>query len=458
MGTGPTRNGGIGGGGGAANAWKKAPLYHAPDAALLAEDRDNGMDAAWVRRATRFDPVPETLVLLEPGADALAVAQWAPKDCVLGADPREVSSEELAKLADFDGRAVTVSTAPEHRRGAPPELEIAVALAGFLHVCRAMGDEAAKRHVTYRLEGERRIVDGIAKIKALRLLHAGICQRQDDPGEQSPAFVHSVTSWRTLTKADPHVNVMRATTQALAAGIAGADVITVLPFDTALGEPSERGRRLARNTHSILHQEAHLGRVADPAGGAPAIESRARELVLLAWAHLRRIEDHGGLETFTLDEHYQAHRDQRLRTRKLPITGVSEFPDTTPLLERAPAPPEDGLRDAREFEALRDHPPLRVHLRTLGPLREHKPRLDFARNFFRISGAEFVDDPKDAVACLCGADAAYTPAQVEELRAAGARKIVLAGQVELPGLGASIFRGCDVVATLEKLAQEGEAP
>jgi methylmalonyl-CoA mutase len=49
---------------------------------------------------------------------------------------------------------------------------------------------------------------------------------------------------------------------------AGADSIATTPMDAALGEPGALGRRLALNTQIILAEESHLGRVADPGGGA----------------------------------------------------------------------------------------------------------------------------------------------------------------------------------------------
>ena len=45
------------------------------------------------------------------------------------------------------------------------------------------------------------------------------------------------------------------------------------PFDSALGLPDDFGRRIARNTQAILHDEASLARVLDPAA-APGTWSR----------------------------------------------------------------------------------------------------------------------------------------------------------------------------------------
>ena len=67
---------------------------------------------------------------------------------------------------------------------------------------------------------------------------------------------------------DPWVNILRGTVACFAAATGGADSITVLPFDHALGLPGRLALRLARNTQLTLLEESSLGRVADPAGGA----------------------------------------------------------------------------------------------------------------------------------------------------------------------------------------------
>ena len=86
-----------------------------------------------------------------------------------------------------------------------------------------------------------------------------------------------------MTRRDPWVNMLRTTVACFAAAVGGADAITVLPFDAALGLPDDLARRIARNTQSILHDESSLGRVLDAAGGSWYVETltdraRARRL------------------------------------------------------------------------------------------------------------------------------------------------------------------------------------
>ena len=59
---------------------------------------------------------------------------------------------------------------------------------------------------------------------------------------------HAVTSRPMMSAYDPWVNMLRTTVAAFAAGVGGADAVTVLPFDSPLGLPDAFGRRIARNT------------------------------------------------------------------------------------------------------------------------------------------------------------------------------------------------------------------
>ncbi len=53
--------------------------------------------------------------------------------------------------------------------------------------------------------------------------------------------------------------------------------------------------RLARNTQSILAEEAQLFRVADPGAGSGAIEALTADLAAAAWKKFQAIEAAGGI-------------------------------------------------------------------------------------------------------------------------------------------------------------------
>ena len=250
-----------------------------------------------------------------------------------------------------------------------------------------------------------------------------------------------------LSKYDPYVNMLRGTVAAFAAGVGGADAVTVLPFDSANGRPEAFGRRIARNVHHLLIDESHVATVADPAGGAYAVERLTDDLAVAGWGELGDIET-SGYDTFrgrvaAIEE----RREAEIAQRKRPITGLSEFPNLAESLpERAPDPVNDGVRRyGASFEQLRDDPPAqRVFLATLGTVAQHTARATFASNLFAAGGigvdlagatstpAELVESyAGQSVACLAGSDAAYESWGADAaaaLREAGARHVIIAGR------------------------------
>ena len=74
--------------------------------------------------------------------------------------------------------------------------------------------------------------------------------------DAAPARVHGESAWRTMSARDPFVNVMRGAAAAFAAGLGGADSVSILPHTQALGLPDAHARRLARNAQLILLEES----------------------------------------------------------------------------------------------------------------------------------------------------------------------------------------------------------
>lgn len=133
-----------------------------------------------------------------------------------------------------------------------------------------------------------------AKLRAARRLHARLLEVLEIP-EPFAAHVHAETSWRMLTKRDPETNILRNTIAVFAAGIGGADSISVLPHTFAHGLPDRFARRIARNTQTVLIDESHLAHVVDPSAGAGGIEQLTAALAEKAWGEFQAIEREGGL-------------------------------------------------------------------------------------------------------------------------------------------------------------------
>ncbi|MGB8845171.1 MAG: methylmalonyl-CoA mutase family protein, partial [Terracidiphilus sp.] len=134
----------------------------------------------------------------------------------------------------------------------------------------------------------------IAKFRAFRMLWARAVESFGGTHEAARARIAARTSRWNKTVYDPHVNILRATTEAMAAVMGGADTVTVTPFDACYEAPNEASRRLARNTQLLLKHEACLGRVADAGGGSFALETITDFLAREGWRVFQNIEACGG--------------------------------------------------------------------------------------------------------------------------------------------------------------------
>ncbi|HEY4980968.1 MAG TPA: methylmalonyl-CoA mutase subunit beta [Pseudolabrys sp.] len=434
----------------------------------------------------------------------------------LGSSPRrwgELSQSFAAmvrELADqgFRGPFAVADGRIIHNAGGSEAQEVAFAIASAVAYLRALAAsgiplDAARGMIYFRMSADADEFLTIAKFRALRKLWARV---EDACGlAPKPAYVAAETAWRMMTKRDPYMNLLRMTIAVTAAGIGGADSITVLPHTAPLGLPDAFARRIARNTQLILLEESNLAKVADPAAGAGAIEDLTSKLCAAAWAQFQAIEAAGGawgaLERGVVQKNVAAVRAERQRAaarRKDALTGTSDFPnlhekpaavlDVAPIVtpkERAAAVTIEALpriRLAEPFEALRDASDRwlaktgarpKVFLANLGRLSDFTARAMFAKNFYEAGGIEAVsnDGFKDQagmiaafkasgakLACLCSSDKAYAEqaaGAAKALTAAGAtvhlagRPRDLEAEWQQAGVKTFAFMGCDVVSTLQ---------
>ncbi|TNC20695.1 methylmalonyl-CoA mutase family protein [Amycolatopsis alkalitolerans] len=504
--------------------WDVRVLHENADNQAILADLENGANSVWLRVGTpsslaeALDGVYLDLapVVLEAGEEYEAAASallelLAQKNVPdsevtgnLGADPvtlraRTGAAHDLAPAVELAARlaakhpklrTIVVNGLPYHEAGGSDAQELGAAIAAgvaYLRALTAAGlsvDEAAAQ-LEFRFAATADQFLTIAKLRAARRLWSRVTEVSG--GVPRGMKQHAVTSTAMFTQRDPWVNMLRTTVACFAAGVGGADAVTVLPFDSALGRPDAFARRVARNTQSILLEESHLSGVIDPAGGSWYVENLTDALAHAAWREFAELERAGGIEA-ALDSGFLPgklaetweNRSRRLATREDPITGVSEFPQLAekPVV-RPPSPSvlDNGLprhRYAEQFERLRDRSDAylaehgerpKIFLAALGPLASHTARAMFASNLFQAGGVEpvnpgAVDDAVAAfrasgatVACLCGSDRSYAEQAstvVAGLREAGAKAVLLAGKPDesYGELAGFVHRGCDALAVL----------
>ena len=398
-------------------------------------------------------------------------------------------------FAVADGRVI-------HNAGGSEAQELAFALASAVAYLRALEQsglalQAAYDAIYFRLTADADQFLTTAKFRALRKLWARVASATGISAK--PAIVTAETAWRMLTRRDAYGNILRSTIAVAAAGLGGADAITVLPHTATLGLPDAFARRVARNMQLVLLEESNLARVAEPAAGSGAFEALTEQLCFAAWTQFQEIEHAGGawaaLESGLVRRNVaavRAARQQAVACGKEILTGTNAYPDiaeTPPaVLDVAPraaasddaatvtAPPLLRLRLAEPFEALRDKSDRmlaatgarpKVFLATLGTPEEFTARANFAQNFFEAGGIEALGGAiseyqaaRAGIACLCASAKVPEPelaSAAAALKRNGARHIYFARWpaarediLRAAGVQTFIDEGCDALATLNE--------
>jgi methylmalonyl-CoA mutase len=136
----------------------------------------------------------------------------------------------------------------------------------------------------------------IAKLRAARLLWAELMADFNPQNSQSLMLrTHCQTSGVSLAAQDPDNNVVRTTLEALAAVLGGTQSLHTNALDEALGLPTTRTARIARNTQLILAEETGLTKVVDPLGGSYYVESLTHSLADAARTLISEVEELGGM-------------------------------------------------------------------------------------------------------------------------------------------------------------------
>ena len=362
--------------------------------------------------------------------------------------------------------------------GASAVQELAFALAmsaEYLTRLTDMGHGAAEiaGHMQWNMGVGSNYFMEIAKIRAARLLFSNMVGAYEGgSGISAPVFIHSITTDWNKTLYDPNVNMLRLTTEAMAAVLGGCDSLLVKPYDTWYKEPGDFSERVSRNIQVILKGESYFNKVADPAAGSYFIESLTHSLAEHAWQLFLKTDERGGYvkafkQGFVQEETAKTAslRRQMIASRREILLGTNQYPNASERIteqvdperafstfERSANPVAEPIvtgRGAVGFEKLRlaaekhsgGRP--RVFMLTYGNLAMRLARSQFAGNFFACAGYEVTDnlgfatagegvkaamDAKADIIVLCSSDeeyAALAPPVYEQVK--GRAIVVVAG-------------------------------
>ena len=276
-------------------------------------------------------------------------------------------------------------------------------------------DQAAKK-IRFTFAVTSNYFMEMAKFRAARLLWANIVKQYEPACECScKMFVHARTSAWNQTVYDPYVNMLRGTTEAMSAAIAGVHSLEVLPFDYAYTNPTEFSERIARNQSLLLKHESHFDQVVDPAGGSYYIENLTKTIADEAWKLFLELEEKGGyVEAFKAGYVVErvkasaAAKDKAIATSRQILLGSNQYPNFNEFADAAVeaaavtrVAAEGNVlvpyRGAMAFEAMRygvdkSGKELKAFMLTCGNLAMARARAQFSCNFFACAGIRVQDN------------------------------------------------------------------
>lgn len=404
-----------------------------------------------------------------------------------------------------DVRIVTVNGRIFGNAGSTIVEELAFALsAGQEYLARLTdagltADEAA-RTIRFAFSVTSNYFMEIAKFRAARLLWANIVKGYEPACECSCKLcAHAETSRWNQSVYDPYVNMLRGTTEAMSAAIAGVDSLEVTPFNTAFATPDAFAKRIARNVELLLKHEAHFDQVVDPAGGSYYIENLTKSIAAEAWKRFLEIEEKGGYaaayEAGFIREQVEAsaaQKDKEIATRRRILLGANQFPNFTEVaapeitMEAVERDVREGnllnaYRGAMAFEQMRlgvdrSGKSPKAFMLTCGSLGMARARAQFSCNFFGCAGIRVIDNTffksleegvdaavasgaEIVVVCASDDDYATVAPKIKELLA-GRAILVVAGapacmaELEAQGITNFIHVKSNVLETLKFYLKE----
>ncbi|MBL0740066.1 methylmalonyl-CoA mutase family protein [Chryseolinea lacunae] len=173
--------------------------------------------------------------------------------------------------------------------------EVAGALTKAARLMDALTEEGIEKEIAWKnialsLPVGTDFYASIAKLKALRLLWSSLAQAfHIVPSADTALHLHVRSEVWINEKFQPHGNLLKSTTAAMAAVMGGCDALTV----DAEVEEHTMMMRMARNVSTILREESHLDKVADPLAGAYAVNQLTHTIAQAAWQSLQQNLQHG---------------------------------------------------------------------------------------------------------------------------------------------------------------------
>src|ERR671918_1164472 len=207
----------------------------------------------------------------------------------------------------------------------------------------------------------------IAKFRAARRIYAKIMKERFHAKDDKSITLrfHVQTSGESLTAQQVDNNIVRVTTEALAAVLGGCQSLHTNSRDEALALPTEESVKIALRTQQVIAAETGISKTVDPMGGSYYIEYLTGKIEEEVNEYLKKIERMGGalvaVEKGFFQEEIRNNAYQlkkEIDQNKRIIVGVNKYQDehdVEPKINRIdPLLEQKQLANVKEFKSNRD--------------------------------------------------------------------------------------------------------
>ena len=223
--------------------------------------------------------------------------------------PPEPSIRLISDTIEFGTKYVprwnTISISGYHIReaGATAVQELAFTLAdGIAYVQdvierKKLDVDAFAPRLSFFFDSHMDFFEEIAKFRAARRMWAQIMKDKFKAKNSRSWWLrfHTQTAGCSLTHQQPHNNIIRTATEALAAVLGGTQSLHTNSFDEEYALPTEFAATIALRTQQILAEETGVVNTIDPLAGSYYMEALTRQIEDEAWKYIKRIDDMGGM-------------------------------------------------------------------------------------------------------------------------------------------------------------------
>jgi len=305
--------------------------------------------------------------------------------------PPEPSIKLISDTVEFGTEYVpswnTISISGYHIReaGSTADQELAFTLAdGIAYVQDVIDrkkldvDSFAPR-LSFFFNSHLDFFEEVAKFRAARRMWAKIMRdrfKAKNPRSWWMRF-HTQTAGCSLVAQQPYNNVIRTTTEALAAVLGGTQSLHTNSLDETLALPSEFAATIALRTQQVIADEIGVANTIDPLAGSYFVESLTNQMEDKAWEYINKIDDMGGMlaaieKGFPQSEIADAayHYQQQIEKGEKVVVGVNKYSTGEqiypPLLQISEKLEEEQITRTNEIRRTRDN---RKAVQTLNDLR-----------------------------------------------------------------------------------------